>query len=81
MKSVSDIKGVGDLRTAVSTHLRSTPWLKGTPYQEVFAFGMEKLRLEQELEMRAKRLERTRRRLDDANKGNNIFDSHLGGAA
>lgn len=75
MRGVSDLKGVGDIRTALSAHLRSTSRQKGTPYQEIFAFGMEKLRLEREMEVIGRRLERTRRRLDEANE---VIASRIG---
>jgi hypothetical protein len=63
MRNVSRAKGVADMRTAVSTHYRSASRHEGTPYLEILALGMEKLRLEKELAMLGKREERIRKRL------------------
>ena len=63
MRGVSHIKGVADMRTAISTHYRSTSRHEGTPYLEIMAMGMERLRLERDLEWLGKREERIRKRL------------------
>lgn len=63
MRGVSHIKGVADMRTAISTHYRSTSRHQGTPYLEILALGMEKLRLEKEVQWQGKREERIRKRL------------------
>ncbi len=63
MRSVSHMKGVADIRTAVSGHCRSASRHQGTPFLEIMALGMEKLRLEREVEGFAKREERIRKRL------------------
>ena len=68
MRGVNDLKGVGDIRTALSAHLHGTSRHKGTLGEELVAFERDKLRLERELEVLAKRLGRTRRHLDEANK-------------
>lgn len=63
MRGVSHIKSAADIRTAISAHYRSTSRHEGTPYLEIMALGMEKLRLEKEVEGLAKREERIRKRL------------------
>ena len=63
MRGDSHIKGLADMRTVISTHYRSTSRHEGTPYLEILALGMEKLRLEKEVEGLAKREERIRKRL------------------
>lgn len=75
MKSVSDLKGLADMRTALSTHLRSRSRDKGTPYQEIFSFGMEGLRLERELELGTKRQSRVKRRLGEVRK---VIEARMG---
>lgn len=63
MRGVSHMKGVADIRTAVSAHYRSASRHKGTPFLEIMALGMERLRLDKEMEGLAKREERIRKRL------------------
>ena len=65
MRVVSHVKGLADMRTAISTHYRSTSRHEGTPYLEILALGMEKLRLEKEVEGLTKREERIRKRLTE----------------
>lgn len=65
MNSATDLKGLRDIRTAVSTHSRSASRHKGTPYLEVLSLGMEKLRLETELSKLAKRQGRIETRLGE----------------
>jgi hypothetical protein len=57
------MKGVSDIRTAVSRHCRSASRHQGTPFLEIMALGMEKLRLEREVEGLGKREDRIRKRL------------------
>ena len=63
MRGVSQIKGVADIRTAVSARLRSTSRHKASSYLEVMALGMDKLRMEGELGWLGRREERIRKRL------------------
>ncbi|MBI4339406.1 MAG: hypothetical protein HY680_05585 [Chloroflexi bacterium] len=65
MRGVKHIKGVADVRTAISAHYRNTSRTKGTPYLEILSLGMEKLRLESELEALDKRKQRIHSRLDE----------------
>ena len=65
MRGLSHLKGAADIRTAISTHYRSTARHEGTPFLEIMALGMEKLRLNRELEWLGKRQERVRRRLTE----------------
>lgn len=65
MRGLSQIKGVADVRTAISAHYRNTSRTKGTPYLEILSLGMERLRLESELEWLDKRNARIHRRLDE----------------
>lgn len=61
MRSVTELKGLGDISTTISTHTHSTPRHKGTTYLEILSLGMEKQRLQVELGMLLKR----KRRIDD----------------
>ena len=63
MRGDNHMKGLADMRTAISAHYRSASRHEGTPYLEVLALGMEKLRLEKEVEGIGKREERIRKRL------------------
>lgn len=65
MKGVSHLKGVSDIRTAISAHYRSTSRQKGTPYLEIMSFGMELLRLQEEAARLDKRRRRVGRRLSE----------------
>ncbi|MDO8751646.1 MAG: hypothetical protein Q7K03_10985 [Dehalococcoidia bacterium] len=65
MKSVVDVKGLGDIRTAISTRSRSASRHKGTPYLEIMSLGMQKLRLSSEQERLAERVERVDARLGE----------------
>lgn len=65
MRGVSHLKGVSDIRTAISAHYRSTSRTKGTPYLEIMSFGMESLRLQEEVARLDKRSDRVRRRLSE----------------
>lgn len=48
VNTATDLKGLRDVRTAISTRSRAASRHKGTPYLEVLSLGMEKLRLETE---------------------------------
>jgi hypothetical protein len=63
MKSVTQLKSLGDIRTTVSTHARSVPRQKGSNYLEVYLLDKEKQRLEMELAMLDKRRHRIEERL------------------
>lgn len=65
MKGVSHLKGVSDIRTAISAHYRNTSRQKGTPYLEIMSFGMESLRLQEEAARLDKRRQRVGRRLSE----------------
>ena len=65
MSSTSDLKGLRDIKTAISTHSRSASRHKATPYLEISSFGLEKLRLETELARLAKRQGRIEPRLGE----------------
>ena len=45
MKDTSELKGLGDLRTSITTHLRSKPAQEGTEYLELYLASNEKKRL------------------------------------
>ncbi|MEW6034234.1 MAG: hypothetical protein AB1603_05215 [Chloroflexota bacterium] len=63
MKSVTQMKSLGDMRTTISTHARSTPRQKGSTFLEVYLLDKEKQRLETELGMLIKRQRRIEGRL------------------
>lgn len=65
MRGWSHIRGVADIRTAISAHYRSTSRHDATPYLEIMALGLEKLRLEKDLEWLGRREERIRKRLSE----------------
>lgn len=65
MRSVTQLKSLGDLRTTISTHARSTPRQKGSTYLEVYLLDKEKQRLETELAMLTKRQLRIQGRLKE----------------
>ncbi len=60
------MKTLADIRTAISTRYRSASRHKATPYLEVMSLGLEKLRLERELEYMGRREERVHKRLAEA---------------
>lgn len=45
MKDVTELKGLSDLRTAITTHVRSKPAQEGTEYLELYLASNEKKRL------------------------------------
>ncbi|MFH1141567.1 MAG: hypothetical protein V1724_07930 [Chloroflexota bacterium] len=65
MKGVVDVKGLPDIRTALSTRSRSASRHRGTPYLEILSLGMQKLRLSSEIERLTERLERTDSKLEE----------------
>lgn len=59
MKGVTEIKSVGDIRTATSHHIASKPPQKGTTYLDLYLLDREKQRLEKglsRLEVQKKRI-------------------------
>lgn len=60
VRSITELQGLHDIRTVISTHARSSSRHKGTPYLEIMSLGMEKLRLDTELA----RLTRFRTRIE-----------------
>lgn len=65
MKSVTQLKSLGDIRTTLSTHARSVPRQKGSTYLEVYLLDKEKQRLEMEPAMLDKRRHRIEERLKE----------------
>ncbi len=65
MRSVTQLKSLGDMRTIISTHTRSVPRHKGSNYLDILSLGMEKQRLEAELERLGKRQRRIQGRLSE----------------
>lgn len=63
MKSVTELKSLGDVRTNITTHARSAPRRKGTTYLEAYLLDREKQRLETELTALARRRSRIEPRL------------------
>jgi hypothetical protein len=87
MKSVTGIKGLGDLRTATSHHITAMPSLKGTAHLDLYLLDMERQRLEKELscvEMRRRRinsrLEEIKKNMERLNEsaaqGHSLLNSH-----
>jgi len=76
MKTVSELKTLGDIRTVVSTHTRSVPRHKGSTYLDILSLGMEKLRLETELAWHARRQGRLELRLQEIQEtmGNRLME-------
>ena len=62
MKSITEAKGLGDIRTAISTRARSASRQKSSAYLDILALGMEKMRLETELAWMGKRQKRLEER-------------------
>ncbi len=65
MKSVTEIRSLGDVRTNITTHARSAPRRKGAAYLEVYLLDRERARLETELTMLARRRGRIEPRLQE----------------
>ena len=59
MKSVTELKSLGDIRTATSHHIASKPPLKGSTHLDIYLLDKERQRLEKELsglEVRGRRI-------------------------
>ncbi len=69
MKSVTELKGLGDIRTAVSSHHRSATRHKSTTYFEILSMGIENLRLDTEMAWLAKRQKRIEKRIGEIKGG------------
>jgi len=65
MKSVTQIKSLGDIKTTITTHARSVPRQEGSTYLEVFLLDKERRRMEAELAMLRKRQGRIEVRLGE----------------
>jgi len=59
MAGVTELKGLGNIRTALSTRLHAKPAQKGTAHRDLYILGNEKKRLEKEVT----RLERQQKRV------------------
>jgi len=68
MKSVTETKSLGDIRTAASHHIASKPPLKGSTYLDVYLLDKERQRLEKELSGLEVRGKRIRERLGEIRK-------------
>lgn len=62
-KSITRMKSLGDLKTTISTHARSTPREEGETFLEVYLLDKERQRLETEVAMHFKRTDRIQIRL------------------
>ena len=60
MADATNLRGVNDVRTALSARLRAAPAQKGTVHRGLYLLGTEKQRLEKEIT----RLERQQRRVE-----------------
>jgi len=87
MKSVTGLKGLGDLRTATSHHITAMPSLKGTAHLDLYMLDMEKQRLEKELSRAEMCRRRVNSRLEEIKKnmerlnesalqGHSLLNSH-----
>lgn len=66
MRSITQIKSLGDVRTTISTHARAAPPRKGSTHLEVYLLDKERERLETELAVLAKRQRRIEGRLRES---------------
>jgi len=69
MKSVTETKSLGDIRTATSHHISAKPPLKGTAYLDLYLLDKEKQRLEKQLFCMGQRQRRINERLSEIRKG------------
>lgn len=65
MKSITQTRSLGDMRTSISAHARSAPRQGGSTYLEVYLLDKEKQRLETELAVLDKRQKRIEGRLGE----------------
>ena len=65
MKSVTQTKGLGDMRTTISTHARSSPPQTGSTYLQIYLLDKERMRLQTEMAMLNKRGNRIHIRLEE----------------
>lgn len=65
MRNVTELRSLGDIRTTISTHIRSTPRHKGTAYLEMLSLRMEEQRLRSELMALGRRQKRIELRLGE----------------
>ena len=65
MKSVTHTRSLGDLRTSISSHVRSVSPQEGATHLEVYLLDKERHRLETERVMLAKRQRRIEGRLEE----------------
>jgi len=61
MRDVTNAKGLGDLRTAITNRVHAKPPQKGTAHLDLYLLSKEKQRLEKELT----RLEQRQRRIQE----------------
>lgn len=69
MRSVTELKSLGDLRTGISAHVRSAPRRKGTTFLEAYLLDTERQRLESELAALHRRQARLQARLGELRVG------------
>jgi len=65
VQGISQVKGLRDVRTTISTQVRACPRTKGSTYLEVYRLDKEKQRLEMVLLAMAKQQQRINRRLGE----------------
>lgn len=63
MRSATQIKSLGDVRTTISTHARAAPRREGSVHLEIYLLDKEKQRLQTEFAMLQKRQRRIETRL------------------
>ena len=68
MKSVTETKSLGDIRTAASHHIASKPPLKGSTHLDIYLLDKERQRLGKELSGLEVRGRRIRERLGEIHK-------------
>jgi len=73
LKSVTQLKSLGDIRTTISTHARSVPRHKGSTYLEILSRGLEKQRLDSEQDWMARRQGRIDKRLQEIRELMNLL--------
>ena len=63
MRNVTDLKGLGDIKTALSTRTHSKPAQKGTAHRDLYLLVKEKERLERELVQLERKQKRVQKHL------------------